>query len=291
MLLRIDNIFLTTTNVEDIAKHYSNLTGMPIRRRQVEQPGLMWAELLAGGMEFSFRLADATPSIHEHLVGNFLEQPPGGGATISFEVADTKDVRKQLESRGVKFHGETISCSDGQELISIFEDHAGRPVQLYEPRFGSTEAASVSAVRQASTVSFAYTQNKIQVGSNLRNIANLGLSIAFEEQDLEAAKDFYGRVLELPLEEESESGVAFRLDHALIEFRKSPAAELNSAAAKGGIVVFEVRTLAPAMAMLKSMTSSVSSPLDVGAAVPGARMRGRDLDGNQFEFWERPNVY
>jgi catechol 2,3-dioxygenase-like lactoylglutathione lyase family enzyme len=291
MLLRIDNIFLTTTSVEDIATHYSNLTGMPIRRRQVEQPGLMWAELLAGGMEFSFRLANATPSIHEHLIGNFLEQPPGSGATISFEVADTQAVRKKLESRGVKFHGETINCSDGQELISIFEDHSGRPVQLYEPRFGSTESASALAVRQASSVSFAYTQNPIQIGSNLRNIANLGLSIVFEEQDLKAAKDFYGNVLELTLEEESDTELAFRLDHALIEFRKPSAPDTKYTAAKGGIVVFEVRNLAPAMAMLKSMTSSDNSLPHVKTIVPGARIRGQDLDGNQFEFWERPNVY
>jgi hypothetical protein len=293
MLLRIDNVFINTPDVNRLAEHYSALTGMPIRRRQQEGPGVMWAEILVGGMEFSFRKANATQQIHEHLRSDFLETPPGGGVTVSFEVAKMEEVRDRLKSRGVKFRGDIIRCSNGQELISIFEDNRGRAVQLYEPRFASKSDAVIVASRN---VTSAMSTNTVQVGSNLRQISNLAFSVLFYDDDLPSTQRFYGEVLELPVKSRAEDRVLFELDGTVLEFRKGPRtfqglSAKNLLPGNGGIAVFEVRKLADAPKVFKAVGTLHTEQFQLSGAETGPRLAGADIEGNVFEFWERPSAF
>ena len=104
MISRIDNIFFNTSRVDYLAASYSRALKIPVRREQVLTPGLMWAEINVGGMELSFRKAGGTPIEHPYLMDQFVEMAPGNGATISFEISDSDEVRALLESRGVRFH-------------------------------------------------------------------------------------------------------------------------------------------------------------------------------------------
>jgi catechol 2,3-dioxygenase-like lactoylglutathione lyase family enzyme len=297
ILTRVDNFFYNTEDVAGLAQFHSKSLGMPIRREQTESPGLMWAEINVGGMELSFRLSGGTPKAHPELESNFLELSAGEGATISFEVHDMESVRSELSSRGVKFYGDVISCSDGHEIISIFEDPFGRPVQLYEPRFSSfTEAVSLAARASAvESVSSGSPSRKVQIGSNLRDVRDMAMSISFYVDDLQLAKNFYGDILELPLYQDTKDRLSFLLDGTIIEFRKfneniTPLEKVSQLSSnQGGVVAIEVRKLDLAREMLTARNATLlpqlTEPLE--SARGGSRSAFRDIDGNPLELWER----
>lgn len=276
-LSRIDNIFLNTGNVSALISSYSDMLGIPIRREQVLREALTWAEIGYGGMEMSFRLADATTSIHPQNKQTFVELAAGQGATISFEVDNMESARKTLEERGVEFLGPTIPCTDGQELISIFRDHRGRPVQLYAPAFrsGTREfqaAGRGSGAGLASIKTFAEA-NRIQLGSNLLDIRGLGLCAAYDDDAPFESIAFYAGKLQLPYSE-SDSEVTFKLDHSRIRFRVPPASAQRQI---GATIVFEVADVEYAIerAGLFSQFSAVEQ----------RRGQFRDSEGNTLEFW------
>jgi len=272
---RVDNIFYNTEDVARLATFHAQTLGMPIRREQIESPaGLMWMEINVGGMELSFRRAKETQRVHPELQ-DFLELDPGKGATISFEVEDMEAARRELSARGVRFRGDIISCTDGKELISIFEDSFGRPVQLYEPRFASPDEAVMMAKRSDNILPTA------QTGANLRNVHDMAMSIAFYANDLAMAKRFYGEILELPLYREDEYRLSFLHDGTTIEFRRYlPQSVQPLASHQGGIVAVEVRNCD--LASLRLTHSSIAVQ-----HLSGARVSFRDIDDNPVELWER----
>jgi catechol 2,3-dioxygenase-like lactoylglutathione lyase family enzyme len=294
MLNRVDNLFFNTPDVAALAKYYSSTLSVPIRREQVLKPGLLWMELNVGGMELSFRKADGTPVEHPELVGNFLEVPPGQGATISFEVTNTEAVRSELERRGVQFRGGVIPCTEGKELISIFQDPFGRPVQLYEGRFASHAEAMVTAGRVSASV--AQSPAGLMV-ANVRDIRDLALSISFTADDLAKVRSFYGDVLELPLRFEDQSRLAFVLDGTTIEFRRPELTPLADGAnrlgsSSGGVVAIEVRQLDHALRRIGTAGLGIQATTFhlSGEHVGGRRAVFPDLDGNPIELWERDGV-
>lgn len=312
LVKRVDNFFYNTKDVAALAGYYSDVLGMKIRREQVLTPGLMWMEINVGGMELSFRQAEGTPKEHPDLKDDFLELSPGRGATISFEVSDTQRVRKDLQDRGVKFHGDVIHCTDGKELISIFEDPFGRPVQLYEPKFSSVHEGEALASRGTGTP-------MEDTFSNLRDIRDVAMSISFNVDDLDLAKRFYGETLELPLQGEDDDHVSFVLDRTVIEFRshKSPSIAAlgipQLTASEGGSIAIEVRELDVARSALEQRNFNLGPLVDFSlsrTALNGAAEEGnenvlmqrfsphgilgngrlcalRDPDGNPVELWER----
>jgi len=299
LVKRVDNFFYNTPDVAGLANYYSEVLGMKIRREQVLTPGLMWMEINVGGMELSFRKAEGTPQEHPDIKDDFLELGPGQGATISFEVSNTDETRRALQDRGVKFRGDTIHCTGGKELISIFEDPFGRPVQLYEPRFASPDEASTLAARAGKTKEIA------DAFSNLRDLRDTAMSISFAADDLDVAKQFYGDVLGLPLQGQDEEHLSFILDGTTIEFRRtnSPAVKAlgipQLSSNEGGSIAIEVRTMEAARAALAARNVEVRSFADFtssdklmtasrhGILGNGRLSALRDTDGNSFELWER----
>jgi predicted enzyme related to lactoylglutathione lyase len=284
-LMRIDNIFFNTGDVSKLAAYYSQLLQVPIRREQVLSGMLMWAEINYGGMELSFRLAEGTTKIHEDHKPDFLETRPGDGATVSFEVANMEEARTTLSARGVKFHGDTIRCTDGQELISIFEDHRKRPVQLYQPNF-KTDTELKAAIREPSGAldRETMTKNRLQVGSNVRDIRNLALDVVFYDDDLSAVRRFYGEVLQLPVHESRQSNVKFILDSSILEFRKSTTADSaqkdSARPPAGGIVAFEVSDVGYACDIIGLAGAKPIAPPKHGKATL------KDAEGNLLELWQ-----
>lgn len=272
---RVDNIFYNTEDVVRLATFHAQTLGMPIRREQIESPaGLMWMEINVGGMELSFRRAKETQRVHPELE-DFLELDPGKGATISFEIEDMEAARRELSARGVRFRGDIISCTDGKELISIFEDPFGRPVQLYEPRFASVGETVALASRAT------FSPAAARIGANLRNVHDLALSMVFYADDLAVVKRFYGETLELPLQREDENHLSFLLDGTTIEFRRyDPQSAPPLAPHQGGLVAVEVRNRD--LASLRLTRSGIE-------VQPASGRRGsfRDIDGNPVELWER----
>lgn len=295
MVLRIDNVFFNTPDVPKLAGFYSSATGYPVRRTQHEGSGVMWAEISVGGMELSFRRANDTAEIHPHLKGRFLELAPGAGATISFEVASTDKERTRIERLGAKFFGDPIMCNGGQEVISIFADPAGRPVQLYEPRFKGP-ADVVAAVRASTMVPSGFSQRPTLVGSNLRGISGLAYSVMFTDADLGITREFYSALLEADPTSQSIDRAAWDVDGAVIEVRSTDLQDsmtaLNGSRRAGVTPVFEVRSLGRAVAAL--MPSIAKPAIMVGeklARVGGNRAIFADPEGNGFELWERSTVH
>ncbi|RVE87074.1 VOC family protein [Sinorhizobium meliloti] len=291
MILRIDNIFFNTPDVDALADYYSSATGLPARRKQVEAPGLMWAEISIGGMELSFRKAQATPLVHTRAKDTFVETPPGSGATISFEVNDTDAERNRLGNIGAKLHGDPLDCSGGQEIISIFSDPSGRPVQLYEPRFNSTSDL-VTAARSSPTMAL-LTSRPIQFGSNLRGTADMAYSVSIIDDDLQVMESFYSDLLEEKPVFKDTGRVTFDVDGSVLEIRSSQTyAELHGmdeAVPLGVIPLLETRSAARTMAAFNrgSMTNMIVANARPYQAT-GSRAAIRDPDGNHVEFWERP---
>jgi predicted enzyme related to lactoylglutathione lyase len=286
-LIRIDNVFFNTTDVAKLAKYYSQVLGVPIRREQTLSGSLMWAEIGYGGMELSFRLAQGTPKIHEDLRNDFLELGPGEGATVSFEVENMEKARDELSSKGVKFRGPIIHCTEGQELISIFEDHSGRPVQLYQPNFAPGAPELLQAMRSGSgaLVPGEMVDKRIQVGSNLRDVRNLALDVAFNDHDINGVKQFYGDLLQLPVQHTDKNNVILGLEASVIEFRKPINTGLQlaqvSGMPKGGLVAFEVHDLPAAHETLRFSGVTPSGPSK------NRRSPFRDPEGNALELWQR----
>ena len=280
-LMRIDNIFFNTTDVSKLATYYSQLLQVPIRRQQVLSGMLMWAEINYGGMELSFRLAEGTTKIHDDLKPDFLELRPGDGATVSFEVSDMQEARKILAARGVKFHGDIIHCTEGQELISIFEDHRKRTVQLYQPNF-KTDAEVIGAARPVSGLDHSsWSKDRLQVGSNIRDVRNLGLDVVFYDDNLPAVRRFYGETLQLPIYDSHRANVKFLLDSSILEFRQLSPHEVDpSHTPSGGIVAFEVSDVAFACDVIAlSGVKPISAPKQGKATI-------RDTEGNLVELWQ-----
>lgn len=288
MLLRIDNVFFNTTDVDGLAHHYSRLTGLPVRRSQVEAPGLMWAEIGIGGMELSFRLAGATPMIHPHLEGEFAENPPGRGATVSFEVADTAAERERLVGIGAKPHGQPINCSGGQEIISVFSDASGRLIQLYEPRYASVAGGGASTMGR-SAGSPALSASPVQVGSNVRDIGGLAFSISCVDDDVSHSSAFYSELFESKPIQADGGIVRFDLDGATVELRSREfESELygdDNNETLGFIPMLEVASLDRALARL-SLAGLPSAPLPARRSKEN-RARLRDIDDNVVELWQR----
>jgi len=299
LVKRVDNFFYNTPDVAALAKYYSQVLGVPIRREQVLTPGLMWMEINVGGMELSFRKAEGTPQEHPDIKDDFLELRPGQGATISFEVSNTDETRSALEKRGVRFRGDTIHCTGGKELISIFEDPFGRPVQLYEPRFESTDEAFKLAVREGAGGGLQ------DAFSNLRDIRDTAMSISFAADDLDVARKFYGDVIGLPVQGQDEEHLSFILDGTTIEFRRVDSPALKALGIRqlksneGGAIAIEVgkmevarTTLSARKLEIESFTDFRSSEKFVNVSGHGILGNGqlsglRDPDGNRFELWQR----
>lgn len=330
MPIRIDNVFYVTPSVERLSDYYSELLNVPARRAQVEAPGLMWAEVPVGGMELSFRKAEATTQVHPRDSDQFLEAKPGSGVTVSFEVKDTDAAIKHLSLRGCRVKGEPLICTGGMEVISIFEDPSGRAVQLYEPRFRSgmmavaNARASAAAMRlngpqpsmlkigfpeQAAIVSalgtasddpahqWGYvTTKEVLVGSNLRDGRNLAYSAAFYEPDLAVAKRFYGDALGLKLVYESSERLRFDVDGTVLEFRQARSDDRYADAnglldrGRGGVAMFEVRALSAATSRMSQLNMQRIEITHPEADENGKRAAYLDIEGNVFEFWQRPDI-
>lgn len=283
-LMRIDNVFFNTRDVAKLANFYSTALQIPTRREQTLSGLLMWMEINYGGMELSFRLAEGTLKLHEDLKPDFLELRPGDGATVSFEVDDMKQARESLASRGVKFHGSVINCTDGEELLSIFEDHRGRPLQLYQPRFKTPGVGFEVAARPVGALDAETMKSKrVQIGSNLRDVRDMALDVVFYDDDLIGVRRFYGDVLQLPVHEEQKNRIRFVLDASILEFRKptstDPLLKGIGKPPKGGIVAFEVSDLPFAS---DALTLRGVKPL----VVSNGRTAFQDSEGNSLELWQ-----
>ncbi len=330
MILRVDNVFFVTPDVAKLSNYYGNLLNVPARRAQVEGPGLMWAEIPIGGMECSFRKAEATTQVHPRAASDFLECKPGGGVTISFEVRNTDETIDALTKRGCKFFGKPLLCTGGKEVISIFQDHTGRAVQLYEARVGTGNETVMMQVRggvslqrpstpQGALLKTGFPQSEadasfglspsdptsrwgyitareIRAGSNLRDGRNLAYSAAFYDDDLKAAKAFYHGVLGLPVAYESSERLRVDADGTILEFRQlhaeDPYVRDSNLFRKGhgGIPMFEVRNIAAAEQRMSDLGIKPLDPQRLEADERGRRLAYTDYEGNIFEFWERPDI-
>lgn len=296
MLLRIDNVFYNTPDVKNLATFYSRLLSLPIRRLQHEGSGINWMEINVGGMELSFRRFEGTKEVHPELEQGFLEIAPGSGATISFEVKDIEKEIEQLKSKGVQFVTDIIRCTDGLELISIFKDPFGKPVQLYEAKFDSVELTESEGARSGS--SFA-NNTETFITSNIRNLQGLALSVSMHVPDLNVAYNFYVDILGIQLRERKQDCLTLEIDGSQIEIRSGEASERIHG--DGANIAIEVLSLKQTLQKLSisSFTPSAFSPsyelfnnfeLLSDFNGNGTRFnRGllRDMEGNRVEFWEK----
>jgi catechol 2,3-dioxygenase-like lactoylglutathione lyase family enzyme len=230
-------------------------------------------------MELGFRrhggLTRAHPSIGPYL----LEVPPGSGGTLMFEVKDMTATRAALQAAGGQLRGDVLHCSGGLELISIFEDPFGRPLQLYQPNFPTADIAVAMAARVSSTV--ALSDATVQVGSNLRDVRGLGFGIAFEVENVELADRFYGDVLNLRRTATKGDEVSFELDGTPIRFRRAG----SGVRSIGGAIGFEVTDpeRSSRHPILRQMIGAMT--YDTLSQLKGEAGQVRDPDGNLFEFW------
>ena len=296
MLLRIDNIFFNTPDVKNLATFYSRLLSLPIRRQQYEGSGVNWMEINVGGMELSFRRFEGTEEVHPELKNEFLEITPGNGGTISFEVKDIEKEINELKSKGVNFVTDIIKCTDGLELISIFKDPFGKPVQLYESKFDSVESVEAAGGRQGS----AFANNaETFITSNVRNVQGLALSVAMQVPDLKKAHDFYVSVLGLNPILIREDILILEIDGSRIEIRGTEkSAHLHGNGVSIAVEVLDLQralknisttnikpaAFSPSYELIEDIQLLIQSESNAAEVNRGAL---RDIEGNMIEIWQK----
>jgi predicted enzyme related to lactoylglutathione lyase len=208
----IDNVFFNTKDVRSLTSFYSSVLGLPVSRLTEIPCGsgrddkfVIWGEIPVGGVQLSFRKAGGTESVHPEF-SNFQESCPGSGATIAFGVQDMGYVREKLLHRGMRFHGDVFSCTDGRELISVFEDPWGRLLQLYEPRFNSDEIE-------------AYYPQAQQCAAPAESGTYTSMQLTLYQHDLSGVLSFYSEVLDIPVTSVADDRICFELGQTQIEFR------------------------------------------------------------------------
>jgi catechol 2,3-dioxygenase-like lactoylglutathione lyase family enzyme len=259
ILKSVDNVFFNTRDVRSLAGYYSRILGLPIIRETDVPSGttdnstfVIWAEISVGDLSMSFRRSEGTTTAHPEF-RSFEENPPGSGATIAFRVEDMSSARKELSRRGVPFVGDTFSCTDGRELLSIFRDPWGRLLQLYEPLFREEELASYYP--QASA-------NLHQIHIHGRGIRSMQLDVY--QEDLTGIQSFYSQVLELEAIAVQEDKIVLGLGNTSIRFSRSASRFLDHSAVRlrpfsGVVPVFLSERFEFAREALASATASLTA--------------------------------
>jgi catechol 2,3-dioxygenase-like lactoylglutathione lyase family enzyme len=277
-IVRIDNLFFNTGDVGGLARWYASVTGIPIRRSQVEMDELMWCEIGVGGMELSFRRAGGAESRHAEVRGAFAELAPGAGATVSYEVDDTAWAREKLLSLGARPCGPTMVCTDGHELITAYRDPAGVIFQTYEARFDTPDQA-ISVTKRASSVVAS------DFGLNIRDIRGLGLGVTIRSPDPAVTAAFLVDAMGAEPAENGQGTTTLSLDRAILTVSESQADGVSAA-----VPAIEVASLDAAGTYLERTGFEFirSEPRDEfrGTPIVGS-MRLTDPDGNAFELWQR----
>ncbi len=118
-----DFVFLPVTSFEKAEEFYSGVLGLPCSKRY---KGSLGGEFETGSL--TIQVVDAAK------IGREFE--PSKGA-IALHVEDVEAARSELESRGVKFSGDTMDS--GVCYQAFFEDQDGNALILhhrYAPREG-----------------------------------------------------------------------------------------------------------------------------------------------------------
>lgn len=113
-MLRAALATVMVSDFEAAVRFYRDVLGLEEKVRH----GNHWAEYATPD---GFRVA-----LHEAREGTPL--PPSGGVSVGFDVADIDLARAELESRGVKFEGPTITSPPVR--LAFFVDPDGYPLYL-----------------------------------------------------------------------------------------------------------------------------------------------------------------
>ncbi len=124
LVTRTDFVFVPVTNFERAEEFYSGILGLPCSRRYNKVPG---GEFETGSL--TIQVVDVTK------IGREFEPTKGA---IALHVDDVEAARSELESRGVKFNGETLDS--GVCYQAFFEDQDGNALILHH-RYVPLEAA------------------------------------------------------------------------------------------------------------------------------------------------------
>jgi catechol 2,3-dioxygenase-like lactoylglutathione lyase family enzyme len=115
LVKRTDFVFLPITSFERAEEFYSGVLGLPCSKRY---DGELGGEFETGSL--TIQVVDVAK------IGRDFE--PSKGA-IALHVDDVEAARSELESRGVRFHGETMDS--GVCYQAFFEDQDGNALILH----------------------------------------------------------------------------------------------------------------------------------------------------------------
>jgi catechol 2,3-dioxygenase-like lactoylglutathione lyase family enzyme len=115
LITRTDFVFLPITNFQKAEEFYSGVLGLPCSKRYRNEVG---GEFETGSL--TIQVVDTAK------IGRGFE--PSKGA-IALHVDDVQAARSELESRGVKFNGETMDS--GVCYQAFFEDQDGNALILH----------------------------------------------------------------------------------------------------------------------------------------------------------------
>jgi catechol 2,3-dioxygenase-like lactoylglutathione lyase family enzyme len=115
LVKRTDFVFLPITDFEKTEQFYTGVLGLPCSKRYDKALG---GEFETGSL--TIQVVDVAK------IGREFE--PSKGA-IALHVDDVEDARTELESRGVKFHGETMDS--GVCYQAFFDDPDGNALILH----------------------------------------------------------------------------------------------------------------------------------------------------------------
>lgn len=107
---------MSVKNLEEGIAFYRDVLGFELLYKMDE---MAWCELKT-------EVANVNVGLSE------VEDAGGkGGATLTFGVKDIADARQQLESKGIRFDGET-QVIEGMVKLATFFDPSGNALMLYE---------------------------------------------------------------------------------------------------------------------------------------------------------------
>ncbi len=110
---KFSSAYYVVNNMDQAVAFYQDILGLEVKFRD----GDRWTQFDVGGVAVA--LADPSEG----------SVPPGGGATVVFEVEDLSEMREKLTQNGVKVNAIVDMGGHGQYFTAV--DPAGNIVQIF----------------------------------------------------------------------------------------------------------------------------------------------------------------
>lgn len=115
MIKRLQNVYVTATDVERAVRFYRDALGLPLKFRD----GQRWAQ---------FDLSNASFAVSAPGEG---AATAGAGAVVVLEVESLEGALAALRSRGVAVEGEIVDMGAHGRYVTL-RDPTGNPLQLFQ---------------------------------------------------------------------------------------------------------------------------------------------------------------